>query len=93
MKLRLSALTLRGRFIFGARSALLLGAGLLPRAEFENVVRKAWTGLCTVCLQPDFRVGWSEGSTAQPIRTYRRDSHHLFSTGAFLIAGAEMGKR
>ncbi len=70
-----------------------VNAGLLPHAEFEAVVRKAWTGLCTVCLQPDFRVGWSEGSTAQPIRTYRQDSHHLFSTGAFLLAGAEVGKR
>jgi rhamnogalacturonyl hydrolase YesR len=70
-----------------------VNAGLLPRSEFEAVVRKAWTGLSTACLQPDFRVGWSEGSTAQPIRTYRRDSHHLFSTGAFLLAGTEVAKR
>ncbi len=69
-----------------------VNAGLLPRAEFEPVVRKAWTGLCTICLQPDFRVGWSEGSTAKPIRSYDRDSYHLFSTGAFLLAGSEVSR-
>ncbi len=69
-----------------------VNAGLLPRAEFDPVVKKAWTGLCTTCLQPDFRVGWSEGSTAKPIRTYQRDSYHLFSTGTFLLAGSEVCK-
>lgn len=67
-----------------------VNAGLLPRAEFEPVVRKAWVGLNSVCLQPDFRVGWSEGSTAKPIRTYGRDSYHLYSTGVFLLAGSEI---
>jgi rhamnogalacturonyl hydrolase YesR len=69
-----------------------VNAGLLPRTEFEPIVKKAWTGLCTICLQPDFRVGWSEGTTAKPIRTYGRDSYHLFSTGVFLLAGSEVSK-
>lgn len=70
-----------------------INAGLLTRPEFEPVLKKAWTGLCTLCLQPDSRIGWSEGSTAKPIRSYTRESYHLFSTGAFLLAGSEVSKR
>lgn len=65
-------------------------AGILPRQEFAPVIRKAWTGLNTICLQPDFRVGWSEGGVARPIKGYRQDSTSLAATGLFLLAGSEM---
>ncbi len=69
-----------------------VNAGLLPREEFEPVVKKAWSGLNAVCLQPDFRVGWSEGGTAKPIRNYQQNSYSEWAAGAFLLAGSEVLK-
>jgi len=69
-----------------------VNSGLLPRHEFEPIVRKAWAGLNAVCLQPDFRIGWSEGSTAKPIKTYQQDSFSEWAAGAFLLAASEVIK-
>jgi unsaturated rhamnogalacturonyl hydrolase len=69
-----------------------VNAGLLPREEFEPVVKKAWTGLNAVCLQPDFRIGWSEGGTAKPIKNYQQSSYSEWAAGAFLLAGSEVLK-
>lgn len=69
-----------------------VNAGLLPRGEFEPIVKKAWNGLNAVCLQPDFRIGWSEGGTAKPIKTYQQNSYSDWAAGAFLLAGSEVLK-
>lgn len=69
-----------------------VASGLLPREDFEGIAKRGWIGLNAVCVQSDFRVGWSEGSVAKPTKSYGRESYSLFSAGAFLLAGSEIAR-
>ena len=68
--------------------------GLLDAETYLPVVRKAWTYLTTIALQPDGTIGY-----VQPIGE-RADQHADvgarttadFGVGAFLLAAAEMAK-
>ena len=66
--------------------------GLLDKATYEPVVRKAWNYLSTVALQPDGRVGYVQpiGEQAIPGQVIDANSTADFGVGAFLLAACEM---
>lgn len=66
--------------------------GLLKRSDYDAVVRKAWTYLSTIALQPDGVVGYVQpiGDRAIPGQVINAKSEQDFGTGAFLLAACEM---
>ena len=64
--------------------------GILDKAEYTPIVRKAWTAL-RGCQQEDGRVGWVQNIGASP-EPASADSWQNFGTGAFLMAGSEILK-
>ena len=64
--------------------------GLLDRAEYTPVVKKAWRAL-SACQQEDGMVGWVQNIGASP-EPASVDSWQNFGTGAFLLAGSEILK-
>ena len=65
--------------------------GLLDRATYAPVVRKAWTGLNTL-IQPDGHVGWVQPIGQDPRKDFSPESWEVYGTGAFLLAGSEVIK-
>ena len=65
--------------------------GLLNKAEYLPVVKKAWLGLCTL-IQPDGRVGWVQQIGADPQLNFSANVTEVYGTGAFLLAGSEVIK-
>jgi rhamnogalacturonyl hydrolase YesR len=65
--------------------------GLLDRAEFLPVVKKAWVAL-NGCVSPEGRVGWVQPIGADPRKNFGSDSWEVYGTGAFLLAGSEVVK-
>nr|WP_278254360.1 glycoside hydrolase family 88 protein [Sphingobium sp. BYY-5] len=59
-------------------------AGLLPRAEYEPVVRKGWAAL-QKAIQPDGRLGWVQQVGDRPDKVAANDTQY-FGVGAFLLA-------
>lgn len=68
--------------------------GLLDKATYEPVVRKAWNYLTTVALQPDGRIGYVQpiGEKAIPGQVVDVNSTANFGVGAFLLAACEMAR-
>lgn len=66
--------------------------GYLNKETYEPVVRKAWSYLSTVALQPDGRVGYVQpiGEKAIPGQIVDAHSTASFGVGAFLLAACEM---
>lgn len=66
--------------------------GLLDKADYRPVVKKAWKYLTTVALQPDGRVGYVQpiGEKAIPGQVVDARSTTNFGVGAFLLAACEM---
>ena len=66
--------------------------GLLDRAEYAPVVRKSWTYLSRVALQPSGKLGYVQpiGERAIPGQRVDQESTAPFGVGAFLLAAAEM---
>lgn len=64
--------------------------GILDKAEFTPVVKKAWSAI-RACQHEDGRVGWVQNIGASP-EPASADSWQNFGTGAFLLAGSEMIK-
>ena len=64
--------------------------GMLDRAEYEPVVKKAWKGL-EACQQKSGKVGWVQNIGAAPDPA-TVDSWQNYGTGAFLLAGSEILK-
>ncbi len=62
--------------------------GLLNRDEFEPVVNKAWTGLCSI-VGDDGKVCWGQPEARKPGKVKKEDSNE-FVAGAFLLAASEM---
>ncbi|WP_373519355.1 glycoside hydrolase family 105 protein [Pricia sp.] len=67
-----------------------INKGILNKAEYAPVVKKAWTAL-RACQHEDGRVGWVQNIGASP-EPASADSWQNFGTGAFLLAGSEMLK-
>jgi unsaturated rhamnogalacturonyl hydrolase len=65
--------------------------GLLDKATYLPVVKKAWIGLNSL-IQPDGRVGWCQPIGADPKKNFSAESWEVYGTGAFLLAGSEVIK-
>lgn len=65
--------------------------GILDKATYLPVVRKAWIGLNTL-IQPDGHVGWVQPIGADPKKNFSAESWEVYGTGAFLLAGSEVIK-
>lgn len=64
--------------------------GLLNKAEYTPVVKKAWAALAK-CQQDTGMVGWVQNIGYDP-RPADADSWQNFGTGAYLLAGSELLK-
>ena len=64
--------------------------GLLDRAKFEPVVRKAWAALVE-CVAPDGKLTHVQPIGADP-KKFDADSTEVYGVGAFLLAGSEIYK-
>ncbi len=62
--------------------------GVLDRAEFLPVVRKAWAGLVSY-VSPEGRVQWGQLVGDRPAPVQQSNSHE-YVTGTFLLAGSEV---
>jgi rhamnogalacturonyl hydrolase YesR len=65
--------------------------GILDRATYLPVVRKAWTGL-NFLITGEGYVGWVQPIGADPQKNFSPASWELYGTGAFLLAGSEVIK-
>jgi unsaturated rhamnogalacturonyl hydrolase len=65
--------------------------GLLDRKTYLPVVKKAWIGLNTL-LTPEGFVGWVQPVGADPQKDFSPVSWEVYGTGAFLLAGSEVGR-
>lgn len=64
--------------------------GILDRATYEPVVKRAWQGLVGV-VTPEGKVQWGQGTGDRPVEVKQEDTQE-YVTGAFLLAGSEMYK-
>ncbi|MBN2210427.1 MAG: glycoside hydrolase family 88 protein, partial [Sedimentisphaerales bacterium] len=67
--------------------------GLLDRAMYLPVVKKAWAGLID-CVHPDGKLGWVQPPGGSPKSRYTTgyDVTENYGVGAFLLAGSEVYK-
>ena len=65
--------------------------GLLDKATYLPVVKKAWIGL-NRCVQKDGHVGWVQPIGADPKKNFNADSWEVYGSGAYLLAGSEVIK-
>jgi rhamnogalacturonyl hydrolase YesR len=65
--------------------------GILDKATFQPVVKKAWQGLNGL-VSKDGRVGWVQPIGADPKRNFNAESFEVYGAGAFLLAGSEVIK-
>ena len=65
--------------------------GLLNKAEYLPIVKKAWLGMCSL-IQPDGRVGWVQQIGSDPQANFSASVTEVYGTGAFLLAGSEVIK-
>ncbi len=68
-----------------------INQGILDKATYQPVVRKAWEGLNTL-VSPEGRVGWVQPIGADPRRNFSAESWEVYGTGAYLLAGSEVIK-
>ncbi|MCP4726728.1 MAG: DUF4861 domain-containing protein [bacterium] len=64
--------------------------GILDRAEYLPVIKKAWKGL-TASVHLDGKLGWVQPVGASP-KEVTGDLTEVYGVGAFLLAGTEMYK-
>ena len=65
-------------------------AGLLPRDEYEPVVRRGWAAL-TKAIQPDGRLGWVQQVSDRPESVAANDTQY-YGVGAFLLAATAVAE-
>lgn len=68
-----------------------INSGILPRAEYLPVVKKAWEGLCGL-QHKNGMIGWVQPIGQDPKKNFSADSWEVYGTGAFLLAGSEVIK-
>ena len=68
-----------------------INQGILDKATYLPVVRKAWVAL-NGCVSAEGRVGWVQPIGADPRRDFSADSWEVYGTGAYLLAGSEVIK-
>jgi rhamnogalacturonyl hydrolase YesR len=62
--------------------------GLLPRATYEPITKRAWVALCRN-IQADGKIGWVQVIGTQPAPV-KADDTQDYAAGAFLLAGTEI---
>jgi rhamnogalacturonyl hydrolase YesR len=77
-----------GFFTYG--TAWGIDAGLLPRADYEPVVRRGWAAL-NRAIQPDGRLGWVQQVSDRPEQVAATDTQY-YGVGAFLLAATALAK-
>jgi rhamnogalacturonyl hydrolase YesR len=75
-----------GFFTFGI--AWGINYGLLDRAKYEPIVRKAWAALVG-CVTPEGKLEHVQPIGADPKKFQPTDTE-VYGTGAFLLAGSEV---
>lgn len=75
-----------GFFTYGM--AWGVNSGLLPRAEYEPVVRRGWAALVRA-IQPDGRLGWVQQVSDRPEKVEAADTQY-YGVGAFLLAATQV---
>ena len=65
-----------------------ISAGLLPRDQYEPVVRRGWAAL-TKAIQPDGRLGWVQQVSDRPETVAAGDTQY-YGVGALLLAASEV---
>lgn len=64
-------------------------AGLLPRKDYEPVIRSGWAALVQA-LSPDGAVGWVQQVGDRPDNVLATDTQ-FYGVGAFILAGCAVG--
>src|ERR1039458_2491244 len=77
-----------GSGFFAYALAWGVNQGLLDRAQFEPVVRKAWTALVG-CVDADGKLTHVQPIGADP-KKFAEDDTEVYGVGAFLLAGSEV---
>jgi len=77
-----------GFFTYGL--AWGINHGLLPREEYEPVVRRGWVAL-NRAIQPDGRLGYVQQVSDRPETVEAQDTQ-FYGVGAFLLAATEMAR-
>jgi rhamnogalacturonyl hydrolase YesR len=77
-----------GFFTYGM--AWGIRAGLLPRDQYEPVVRRGWAAL-TRAIQPDGRLGWVQQVSDRPESVAASDTQ-FYGVGAFLLAATAVAE-
>lgn len=77
-----------GTAFFTYAMAWGINAGLLPRSEFEPVVRRGWSAL-NRAIQPDGRLGWVQQVSDRPEKVAAEDTQY-YGVGAFLLAATQV---
>lgn len=77
-----------GFFTYGM--AWGIKAGLLPRDQYEPVVRRGWAAL-TKAIQPDGRLGWVQQVSDRPESVAANDTQ-FYGVGAFLLAATAVAE-
>jgi rhamnogalacturonyl hydrolase YesR len=75
-----------GFFTYGM--AWGIRSGLLPRAEYEPVMRRGWDAL-NRAIQPDGRLGYVQQVSDRPEKVEPMDTQY-YGVGAFLLAASEI---
>lgn len=68
-----------------------INQGILNKAKYGPVVRKAWTGLNGL-VSPEGRINWVQPIGADPQKNFSEESWEVYGAGAFLLAGSEVIK-
>lgn len=68
-----------------------INKGILDKATYAPVVKKAWEGLNTL-VSTEGRVGWVQPIGADPQKNFSAESWEVYGAGAFLLAGSQVIK-
>ena len=68
-----------------------INKGVLDKATYLPVVKRAWAALNTL-VAPEGRVGWVQPIGADPQKNFSSESWEVYGAGAFLLAGSEVIK-
>ncbi len=79
-----------GSAFFTYAMAWGINNGLLPRAKYEPVVKKAWAGMLTH-VYADGRLGSIQPIDGQPGK-FKPSASYVYGVGGFLLAASEMDK-
>jgi rhamnogalacturonyl hydrolase YesR len=82
-------------FLYGFAGGIRLG--LLPAAEYQPAIARAWAGLARDAVHPDGFLGYVQGtgkepSSSQPVGYDHVPDFQDFGTGCFLLGGSEVWK-